>query len=795
MGKKVQDQKLLADVSYLMGIGHDFGKSTSFFQDHLLKKVRSEKAFHGLLSSIFGYYLVKEYFKIKSMEEGPESESFRDKFPIYVWLAILRHHGDIQDLIGVDGELERLKDSEDILYEQIEDVRRHHLEELQLIYDHLSFVRIDVKDFLNKIEQTCDEIRVKGKNMVFDEDIENYFRILLLYSVLLDADKLSAANICYENIEARRMNWKLTGNIVDKYKEVRFKEKIDEMSEKRDKAYRDAVSKLNRCINERVFTIELPTGLGKTLIALSVALKLREYIKEKEGVTSRIIYALPFLSIVDQTAEVVAEALAEISGIAKWEELVELDDKRRRKLLESIDSSLLLKHHHLADVVYRTKDEELEENVEKSLLLIEGWHSEIIVTTFVQLFHSLITNRNKAARKFHNIVNSIIILDEVQSIPYEFWHLVKESLKYMVNHYDCRVVFVTATQPLIFLRSEVEPLIEKPETYFTSFDRVSYMLDLRERDLDDFKTELLREILGNNENVAVVVNTVEASKDLYSFLRKELCRRLGTPMVNEAGIAEFDDAILVNLSTHIVPLHRKERIEAIRGRIKKRKLIITTQLIEAGVDISVDFIYRDLAPLDCIVQTAGRCNRHNEKGDKGGKCKIIQLSKDGKKLWRIYDITLVDATRELLEGVSETFGESQIPLMMSKYFKIIKNRGSDDESMMNVNNMKKLSFKSIGEFKLIKEEPKIDLFIDLNEEAREIWERYLKIEDMKNGLERRRLFLRLRNRFLNYIISVFEEEIRGSLIKPGLGYIGANHDLNYNLETGFKAGNGGALII
>ncbi|MEM2914797.1 MAG: CRISPR-associated endonuclease Cas3'', partial [Candidatus Bathyarchaeia archaeon] len=118
MEKKIQDQTTLSEVAYLVGIAHDFGKGTTFFQLYLTKHVKTEKTWHGPISSIFGYYLVKEYLKIKGK---PKSLTLKGRLPFYVWLAILRHHGDIKDVLGTEGELERLKKLGEILSCQVED--------------------------------------------------------------------------------------------------------------------------------------------------------------------------------------------------------------------------------------------------------------------------------------------------------------------------------------------------------------------------------------------------------------------------------------------------------------------------------------------------------------------------------------------------------------------------------------------------------------------------------------------------------------------------------------------------
>jgi CRISPR-associated endonuclease/helicase Cas3 len=784
--KSIKDKELFMDIAYLIGISHDFAKSTTYFQDHLKMGERTEKAYHGKLSSIFGYYLVRKYLKLKNKLK--DTNRF---LPAIAWLVILKHHSDINDLMGTMGELEKLDDLE-IERKQISDIRKNHFLELKVMYEMLkpSTFEINLEEFFNEFDEICEKIKVECEEMVMKQEIENYFKILFFYSVLLDADKLDASNIDFEKIKKEREKWKdIPEDIVDKYKKVKFIKK-SELNSIRNECYNEVISNLmkikGKLDKERIFSIELPTGFGKTLTAFSFALKLRKIVKERLGFSPKIIYSLPFLSIIDQNAEVISEVLTEYVKSFRKNYTIQMWEEETSK----VPTSLLLKHHHLSDIFYKTSEEELIKEPERSLLLIEGWHSEIIITSFVQFFHSLITNKNKAARKFHNIVNSIIILDEVQSIPYKYWSLVREALKHIALNYNCWIILMTATQPLIFRKKEVVPLVKNRKKYFKRFNRVKYFVDIKEKDFDEFKHEIFNEIIKTKEDFAIILNTINASKELYEFLRDKLKKVYNEPRVTEEGTLEFGDTLLINLSTHILPIHRIERIRKIRSLKNKRKVIVTTQLIEAGVDMSVGIIYRDFAPLDCIIQSGGRCNRNNEK--KKGICKVIYLKHKDRNFCRIYDNTLLNATRGILN--KEVFEEKDINSLVQKYFKKILEYSSDKESEDSTEAMRKLNFTEVGKFELIEnEKAKVDVFIDINEESSEIWSKYNEIMSIKNRFERRNKFLGIRNNFYSYIIQVYREDAKKYWYDPScsLGYLQKE---NYDIETGFKSGEMDGLI-
>ena len=459
--------EILRNITYLIGISHDFGKATNFFQVYIaeedgIKKQKLKKKLethHAFLSSIFTYYNIEQYL----IKKGLLKNDYYKYLPIISFLVVKRHHGNLQN---IDDEVYDFDDEKfDILEKQIQSI---DFDKIEKIYELLSFDnnKINVREFRENNQKIARDINTKQKRLVRKISEENtlfyYFITLLLYSLLLDADKIDAANL--ECIERKS----LTTDIVDKYKEKRFgklenqtKEKI-RINEIREKIYEEAISRVDEINldNDKILSFNVPTGTGKTLTALSFALKLRERIEKEKNFRPRIIYSLPFLSIIDQNYDVFAD------------------------VLNYPTTDILLKHHHLSDIAYTTENEfettDLEENIDKSLLLIEGWNSEIIVTTFIQFFHSFISNRNRSIRKFHNMINSIVILDEVQAIPHKYWLLLKEAIKFFAEYFNAYFIFVTATQPLIFdeKKNEIKQLIKDKEEYFKKFDRVTLIPDM-----------------------------------------------------------------------------------------------------------------------------------------------------------------------------------------------------------------------------------------------------------------------------------------------------------------------------
>jgi CRISPR-associated endonuclease/helicase Cas3 len=779
------DKEVIADISYLIGIAHDFGKYTTFFQNKLNGYPSGEEANHGLVSALFAFELVKRYL----MGRTPEKEASYKFLPLIAYFVVKHHHGDLKDIkddIDVknlfDGGFRNIcKQLKDIKSnrKQIEEEYAFLLQDYDIQTDDLSLdlakyerdIRSseDIKPLITELDKSAYYFRHKN------EDIIYYLLVQLLYSALIDADKRHAGRV--REIERK----KLSDNLVELYlSEEEFKkENESKINPIRTEIRKSVLKNVESGYKNQIFTITAPTGTGKTLTSLSAALKLRKLLKNELnlGYEPRIIYSLPFTSIIDQNFEVFDHVLSQI------------------KDFEENQSQYLLKHHHLSEIFYKTADMDKEKDVDESLALIESWESEIIVTTFIQLFHTLIGYKNRSLKKFHNIVNSIIILDEVQNIPIEYWNLVQEVLKAMANYFNCRIILMTATKPLIFEEGEYKELVDNSGQYFESeeLNRVCLHIGSERKQILDFCEELVDLSM---QSYLFVFNTIGASLEFYDEIKE--------------GIQESDFR-LYYLSTNIVPKERRKRIEEIRELIKNNKevVVVSTQLIEAGVDVDCDCVYRDMAPLDSIIQVAGRCNRN--KRNELGKVEVIDLSKINEKGEEkryadyIYDKELLKIVRDLLEDKREIM-EKDFLEMVNEYFKEARAKSRMEKEL--IKSIYELYFydktpdetkrKPISKFELIKEDYyKIDVFVEMDDKARDVWEEYEKIKNNKNlePYERKKEFLKIKRQFYDYVISIpqiYASDFRDDKI----GHV-SNEELKnyYDLETGFKRGTAGNGVM
>jgi CRISPR-associated endonuclease/helicase Cas3 len=332
-----------------------------------------------------------------------------------------------------------------------------------------------------------------------------------------------------------------------------------------------------------VFSLTVPTGGGKTLSSLAFALRHAVASNAVASKRRRVIYAIPYTSIIEQTADVFA-------GVFGRDALVE--------------------HHSQAE-------SDATAETARSRLACENWDAPLVVTTNVQLFESLFAARTSRCRKLHNIADSVIVLDEAQLLPPEFLQPVLDTLRLLVECYGVTLVLCTATQPVLTDAKRFDPrqnlrglpppvpLIDDESTLYRSLDRVRFEWPADLQQL--LPTPELVARLAEHDCVLAIVNTRKDAAEIVAALD-----------------AATGDATL-HLSAAMCGQHRADVIHEIRERLSARRAgtearplrVVSTQLVEAGVDIDFPVVFRALAGLDSLAQAAGRCNREGRFPGKG----------------------------------------------------------------------------------------------------------------------------------------------------------------------------------
>lgn len=711
----INRNKYYADIAFTIGVCHDYGKSTTFFQDKLFKDDNSINARHGFISSILTYYLVKQVYGDRELA----CISFH---------TVLCHHTNLKNFTELSSYVEETYD-EDYIINQVNNLREHKL--LDSFYS-----KHPIHDFLNNYDTVINELISDLET--FEYDNEYYLLHKLFYSVLLDADKMDASNT--KKIPRPEIN---TG-IIDEYKKNNLTGNTDSINIIREKAYKEVNEAIDDIdlMKDRILSINLPTGIGKTLTGFNSVLKLQKRIQDTYGYTPRIRYVLPHTSTIDQNHKIISD------------------------ILEHPDNSILLKHNYLTEMKYNyNTDEEYDDRI-----LIEGWNSEIVISTFNQLFESMIQGYNNKSRKFHNITNSIILIDEIQSIPYRYYNIINSTLKLLAEAYNCWIIIMTATQPLIFKEEEIKNLIKNKEYYYDKFNRFDFIFHHEKITIPELiKNYIEKDINNSHDDLMIVCNTIKSSKKVYDNIKQIITQ----------------DINLTYLSTNITPYEREKRIQEIKNNKDNRRIIVTTQLIEAGADISVDKIYRDIAPLDSIIQTSGRCNRNNTKNK--GEVHIIKLHENNKEYCRIYDSTLINLTKEIIKKYNRISEKEFTLKATNQYYNETLKRTKQAKIEDSI---KYLQYNKMNnEFTIIPDDDnKIPVYVCLNKEAEQTYEEYLSIKKEYESFERMKRFDKIKNNFYKYIINVYEKDF-GSTNKSNDDETGVlySYDLKrkYDNETGF----------
>ncbi len=544
-----------APWGYAVGMLHDGGKAGDDFQRRLFDE-HAPSFDHAIL----GASIALATYRSPTTVSG--------QLMAYV---IAGHHGGLPNGRGKDDQEHRR--SLQMRLSQASQSADEANYELYLQSAHLSLPdaqELGAPPFMERLlNQTPDPDRLKQLSFAAP------FFARMLYSCLVDADYLDTE--AFVTPEAARARMATPSDFLES-----LCAKLDaHMDDLQAGAVPSPVNTMRahvlECCREQaqqapgLFSLTVPTGGGKTLASLAFA--LRHAVAHGK---QRVIYAIPFTSIVEQTAEVFRSVLGEHN---------------------------VLEHHSNYDFDAVDDERRLRER-----LAIQNWDAPVIVTTNVQLLESLFANKPARCRKLHNVVNSVVVLDEAQTLPDELLTVSLAALEELTIGYGTSVVLCTATQPALDGRwpfgSEPREIVTRQAELREAFqDRSEFVVDGKIDEADCVKA------LAASHQVLCIVGTKAKARILYQDV-VQACRADGSiddePPYNQG---------IFHLSTNMTPLHRATSLACIRERLKRgeRCVVISTQLIEAGVDVDFPVVYRELAGIDSMIQAAGRCNREGKR--------------------------------------------------------------------------------------------------------------------------------------------------------------------------------------
>lgn len=444
------------------------------------------------------------------------------------------------------------------------------------------------------------------------ELIERYaFFTKFVFSCLTDADFLDTEIFCNKNVE-RGMSGDFEKALDKLNRELSDMPSDNPLRQARSRIQQQAFD--NSVNKSHISILDMPTGSGKTLCSLKLAL---------ESGKKRIIYVIPYTSIIEQTANKFEKMFGDVLPV--------------------------LQHH--SNYSYDGNTEEEKKTVEKLKRTCENWDAPLIITTSVQFFQSIYHYKGSALRKLHNLRDSVIVFDEIHLIPTELLRPCLKAVGYITKYLNSEALFLSATMP------DYSKLFDKflPDVNYNKLvtDRTNfkYFKKCEYKDMGKTTLETIAENASRCKNALIVVNTKKTAAELYNLVQGEK----------------------YHLSANMTPAHRSRVIEVVRKKLKKGEYItvVSTSLVEAGVDLDFNTVFRQLSGLDSILQAGGRCNREG-KDAKGyvyvfdidetyrkGSDLAMRINKTKGLLEKYQDITSYDCIKEYYDGIFD-FNQSRI---------------------------------------------------------------------------------------------------------------------------------------
>ena len=640
----------LDQAGELLGLMHDFGKYSRKFQKYIHDETslfnpdlddeestpNGSKVDHSTAGAQWAY---------RELRKFGAAQGIGELFGQMLGLCIASHHGEgLIDCLDGEGNpkwIERFNKTDELT----------HLVECERNADEVVQQKAYELAGENLIRSLLNAVKPILSNQTINNKIKEFYLGCLtrfLFSCLIDADRINSSDFEREAQKevrhlAEKPDWQ---SAIDKLeaKLAGFENRypIDEIRR------RISDDCLKRAVDfQGIYTLTVPTGGGKTLASLRYAL----HHAQKHNL-DRIIYIIPYTSIIDQNAQAVREILGEY-----W----------------------ILEHH---------SNLEPEKQSWQDKLLSENWDKPIVFTTMVQFLDAWFGGGTRGARHIHPMTNSVLIFDEIQTLPVKCVHLFCNVLNWLTTFGKSTAVLCTATQPLLGesgLRNFPEGkreriaargLLRLPENaeimgkhqdldkLFADLSRVEIRFNEKAGGWNvEEAVAFLLEQFQTTQSCLFIVNTKKWAQELYQY-----CKAQNVP-----------PEALFHLSTHQCAAHRKAIFDTIKGRLKNGKpvICISTQLIEAGVDISMACVIRALGGLDSIAQAAGRCNRH---GEKKGKGQVWVLNLQEQDFTRI--LPDIQAGKNHAERVFRDFAGQDIlqPAAMERYFEYYFYQRSDEMS-------------------------------------------------------------------------------------------------------------------
>ncbi len=657
---------------------HDLGKINPNFQKKLKGETVNDYSNHAYISvcALVNFTINNQKLLSELFNTTDKTEFFLRIHQIISLIA--HHHGDIPNFEALITKSE-FENANNFLIKN--ELLLSEFLEIKLEFKHNKFISSDLNRSISQFTTFSDNKRKKWQEFAID----NFLNTQFSFASLIEADKRDAGDL---NNYSFNEKIEFSINELSNSLETTFQnfKSETELNKLRTDIRIEAANGIKTSLanNKRIFTLTAPTGAGKTYALLSLANEIQK-LKGKLG----IIYALPFLSITEQVEKICNEDL-------KLKNVLSINSKSNNERID--EAQKLYESNQNAENLKKILTEEFTEST---------FDHPFIITTFVQLFETLVSNKNSTLLKLPNFANRIFLIDEVQALPPRLYIFFTAWLDAFCRKNNSYTILSTATMPHFQIKNkeylddlkkpellfkeycEPSKIIENPNKYFDTDTFNRYKIEIIENDNFTINS-LIEHINQQTESCLVILNTIDDTKQLYE------------------AIKENSNAILLN--THFIPEDRIEKIRISKEYLKNSEkiVLVSTQLIEAGVDIDFPIVYRDLCPLPSLIQSAGRCNR-NKKID-FGQVYMFELKKDNGKssselIYRKEAKEFLNFSKQRIKSVVK---ENELFEIQKDFFKKIAENltvgeveFSKDDSMNMIECVNKAEFEKLGKFELI----------------------------------------------------------------------------------------------
>lgn len=680
-------------ISLLIGLFHDLGKSSNAFQMMLLNQTK-EKVDH---STAGAKYLCSRIMKTltENKDELADSQQHMASFVEVVCYVISAHHGVYDIPLTSDNETDKIFGFSRL----IKRIGGGHSAEYQEQYDNevIPYAQQIENKFQQKNEYSIDCLILKAFVQYveiwqdlkpFDDSEKKFYEgltVRLLLSVLKNADILDTINAYSDEIitpisnqQSAVLAKEYLNGIEERYRAYQQAKNMNTINQIRT-AIAETAKNRGTSDSSGVYRLDLPTGAGKTNLSMRYGFHQMVYQRKK-----RFFYVAPFLSILEQNSLQIKKTIG-------------------------LNTIGVLEHHSNVNNDEREFDDSKEMAMKNYLL--DTWDSSIVLTTMVQLFQTFFKNKSSNIRRFSNLMNSVLILDEVQSLPVEVTTLFNLTMNFLNQIMKVNVVLCTATQP-VYDSNEIKHKIKYGGKKGEHVDLIGMSKDERKifertevhkfnedntlATLEDVAEEINR---YPQATILVILNTKRAVSHLYKLLKEQ------------------NNRLCYHLSTNMCAKHRLAVIQTMKKEMVDKPLVcVSTQLVESGVDLDFNRVIRSYAGIDSVVQASGRCNREG-KLDKG-IVKLVNLVKEQENLEHV-GLKAIKDKKEITEQVifkkpSPIFIEELNHEFFERYYANTKSKNFDypmqkdqttifdllslnEESQLSPEFILRQSFKTAGE--------------------------------------------------------------------------------------------------